>query len=87
MLAQYLLRLWHVRDDAVRYDEQDEVLGPVGALAGELRHVVDGGREVGGAVELDARHARLVRGHDACNQIGNVQSIILSKGYNYCYHT
>ena len=59
------LGLRHVRDDAVRDYEQDEVLRAVPMLTGERGHVPHGGGEVGGAVEVDAPDARLVGGEHA----------------------
>ena len=59
-----LLGLRHVRDDSIRDDEKDEVLRSVLALPCELGHVVDGGGEVGGAVQLDAGDARFVGGQN-----------------------
>ena len=58
--------LRHVGDDAVGDDEEDEVLRSVGEAAGDVGHVVDGGREVGRAVQLDTLDARSVRPQDTC---------------------
>ena len=60
-LKSYRFGLWHVRDDAVGDDEQDEVLWAVNKVARYVGYVVDGRREVGRAVQLDPLDATAVR--------------------------
>ena len=61
--------MWHVRDDPVRDDEEYKVLRSVpGRGLGDVGHVVDAGREVGGAEQLDALEAGFVRGENACKK-------------------
>jgi hypothetical protein len=59
------LCLGHVRDDAVRNDEEDAVLGAVEKVPSNVGHVVDGGGKVGWAVQLDALDAGAVCVQDA----------------------
>ena len=65
----HLLGLRHVGDDAVGDDEQDAVLAAVARLSGEVGHVVDHRREVGGPEQLDPRQTLLVRVHHACERM------------------
>ena len=55
-----LFGLWHISDNAISDDEQNEVLRTVSELPGDVGHVIDGGSEVGGAVQLDSVDAALV---------------------------
>ena len=67
LLSTNRSRLRHVGDDPIGDDEQDEVLGAVHEVPGDVGHVVDGGGEVGGTVELDPVDAVAVSVQDTCN--------------------
>ena len=57
----------HVRDDAVRDHQEDEVLVPMAVSSRELRHVADDWSKVGGSVQLHSAQAGVVCVQHTCD--------------------
>jgi hypothetical protein len=52
MTISHLNSLWHVSDDTVCKDQENEVTGTISVCAGKSSHVVYDRREVGGPIQL-----------------------------------
>ena len=60
-LEVYLFSHGHVSDDAICEHEENEVLIAVSVSLSKLCHMSDDRGKVSWSVQLDSRHARLVR--------------------------
>jgi hypothetical protein len=52
MTTSHLYSLWHVSDDTISKNQENEVTGAISVRAGKASHMVYNRREVGGPIQL-----------------------------------